>query len=178
MMTFQEWLAIREGLWLSDEKAVEGLSKLPQPKPKKPPQRKPLTQSGGPAKPGVHPVLPKFSTASTKNGRPWWSPALIAHLPDRRSPRPWLCSMRPTVRRVERSGDRSTTTWNGRDTAPQQRTRTRPLHNRVPSDQAVASCCFSRRRRRVAPTPATQAPMPNKAKASEEGSGTGDTALA
>ncbi len=31
----------REGLWLNDEKAVEGLSKLPQPKLKKPPQRKP-----------------------------------------------------------------------------------------------------------------------------------------
>ena len=41
MMTFQEWLAIREGLWLNDDKAVEGLSKLSQPKPKKPPQRKP-----------------------------------------------------------------------------------------------------------------------------------------
>lgn len=38
MMTFQEWLAIREGLWLNDDKAVEGLSKLTQPKPKKPPQ--------------------------------------------------------------------------------------------------------------------------------------------
>ncbi|TWU02612.1 hypothetical protein [Stieleria varia] len=27
-MTFQEWLAIRERLWLNDDKAVEGLSEL------------------------------------------------------------------------------------------------------------------------------------------------------
>ncbi|QDU38260.1 hypothetical protein Mal4_25870 [Maioricimonas rarisocia] len=60
LMTFQEWLAIREGLWLNDEKAVEGLSKLPQPKPKKPSQRKPQ----------VRPVLPKSLLAPTKNGRP------------------------------------------------------------------------------------------------------------
>lgn len=45
MMTFHAWLAIREGLWPGDDKAVEGLSKLPQPKPKKLPQRKPLTQA-------------------------------------------------------------------------------------------------------------------------------------
>jgi hypothetical protein len=69
-MTFQEWLSIREGLWLNDDKAVEGLSKLSQAKPKKPPQRKPLTQAVRPAKPKVRPVLPEFSTASTKNGRP------------------------------------------------------------------------------------------------------------
>ncbi len=41
------------------------------------------------------------------------------------------------------------------------------------SDQAVVSCCVSRRRRRAAPTPAAQAPMPSKA--SEEGSGTAET---
>jgi hypothetical protein len=69
-MTFQERLAIREGLWLNDDEAVEGFSKLPQPKPKKSPQRKPLTQAVRPAKPQVRPVLPKFSTAPTKNGRP------------------------------------------------------------------------------------------------------------
>lgn len=69
-MTFQEWLAIREGLWLNDNKAVEGLSKLPQPKPKKPPQRKPLKQAVRPAKLKVCPLLPKFSIAPTKNGRP------------------------------------------------------------------------------------------------------------
>ena len=68
-MTFQEWLAIREGLWLNDDKAVKGLSKLPQPKPKKPPQCKPLTQAVRPAKPQVRPVLPTFSIAATKNGR-------------------------------------------------------------------------------------------------------------
>jgi hypothetical protein len=70
IMTFQDWLAIREGLWLNDDKAVEGLSKLPQPKPKKPAQRKPLMQAVKPAKPQVRPVLPKFSIAPTKNGRP------------------------------------------------------------------------------------------------------------
>lgn len=70
MMTFQEWLAIREGLWLNDDKAVEGLSKLPQPKPKKPPQRKPLPQAVRPAKPQVRPVLPKPSIVPMKNGRP------------------------------------------------------------------------------------------------------------
>ena len=66
MMTFQEWLAIREGLWLNDDKAVEGLSKLPQPKPKKPPQRKPFTQAVRPAKPQVRPVLPKFPSLQRK----------------------------------------------------------------------------------------------------------------
>ncbi|WP_145352229.1 hypothetical protein [Roseimaritima multifibrata] len=70
IMTFQEWLAIREGLWLNDGKAVEGLSKLPQPKPKTPPYHNPLTQAVKPAKPQVRPVLPKFSTAAKKNGRP------------------------------------------------------------------------------------------------------------
>ncbi|WP_166831927.1 hypothetical protein [Thalassoroseus pseudoceratinae] len=70
MMTFQEWLAIREGLWLNDDKAVEGLSKLPQPKPKKPAQRKSLTQAVRPAKPQVRPVLPKSPIVPTENGRP------------------------------------------------------------------------------------------------------------
>lgn len=70
MMTFQDWLAIREGLWLNDDKAVKGLSKLPQPKPKKPPQRKPLMQAVRPAKPQVRPLLPKFSVPPKKNGRP------------------------------------------------------------------------------------------------------------
>ncbi|MCE2795149.1 MAG: hypothetical protein LW816_07475 [Planctomyces sp.] len=32
MLTFQDWLVIREGLWLNDYKAVEGLSKVPSPK--------------------------------------------------------------------------------------------------------------------------------------------------
>lgn len=41
MMAFQEWLAIREGLWSGDDKAVKGLSKLPQPEPKQRSQRKP-----------------------------------------------------------------------------------------------------------------------------------------
>jgi len=67
-MTLQDWLAIREWLWLNDHKAVEGLSNLPQ--PKKPPQREPLTQVARPAKPHVRPVLPKLSIAPTKNGRP------------------------------------------------------------------------------------------------------------
>jgi hypothetical protein len=74
-MTFQEWLAIREGLWLNGDKVLEGLSKLPQPKPKKQSHRKPLTQAVRPAKPQVRPVLQKFSIAPTKNGRPRWSPA-------------------------------------------------------------------------------------------------------
>jgi hypothetical protein len=34
-MTFLEFIAIREGLWLNDDKAVEGLSKTPIPKPRK-----------------------------------------------------------------------------------------------------------------------------------------------
>ena len=68
-MTFREGLAIREGLWLNDDKAVEGLSKLPQPKPKKPPQRKPLTQVVRPAQTRVRPVLPKSSIVPMKNGR-------------------------------------------------------------------------------------------------------------
>jgi len=68
MMTFQEWLAIREGLWLSDEKAVEGLSKLPQPKPKKPPQRKPLTQSGGQPSQGCIPCCRSFQLHQRKTG--------------------------------------------------------------------------------------------------------------
>ena len=70
IMTFQEWLAIREGLWFNDDKAVEGLSKLPQFKPKKPPQRMPLTQTVRPTKPQVRPVLPKPIAAPMKNGRP------------------------------------------------------------------------------------------------------------
>ena len=70
MMTFQEWLAIREGLWLNDDKAVEGWSKLPQPKPKKPHQRKPLSQAVKLAEPPVRPVLPKPIAAPMKNGRP------------------------------------------------------------------------------------------------------------
>ncbi len=65
-MTFQDWLAIREGLWLNDDKAVEGLSKLPQPKPKKTPQRKPLMQAVRPAKPQVRPVVPKFQSHQEK----------------------------------------------------------------------------------------------------------------
>jgi hypothetical protein len=37
-------------LWLNDDKALEGLSKLPLPKPKKPAQHKPLMQAVRPAK--------------------------------------------------------------------------------------------------------------------------------
>ena len=40
----------------------------------------------------------------------------------------------------------------------------------VLSNQAIGCCCFSRRRRRQAPIPATHAPIPNNAR--EEGSGT------
>ena len=35
--TFAEYVQMREGLWVADNKAVEGWSKLPQPKPKKQP---------------------------------------------------------------------------------------------------------------------------------------------
>ncbi len=69
-MTFREWLEIRERVWPGDNKAVEGLAKLTQPKPKKPPQRKPLTHAVRPAQPQVRPVLPKSSVVPTKNGRP------------------------------------------------------------------------------------------------------------
>ncbi len=119
-MTFQEWLAIREGLWLNDDKVLEGLSKLPQPKPKKQSHRKPLTQAVRPAQPQVRPVLPKFSIAPKKKR----TTVMVARIE---------CQL-------------------------------------FSSDQAVASCCFSRRRRRAAPIPETQAPIPNKAR--EEGSGT------
>ena len=35
MMTFAEYVAMREGLWLNDKNAVVGLSKTPPPKPPK-----------------------------------------------------------------------------------------------------------------------------------------------
>jgi hypothetical protein len=38
MLTFRKYVAWREGLWMPDGNAIEGLSKLPKPKPpKKPP---------------------------------------------------------------------------------------------------------------------------------------------
>jgi len=46
MMAFQEWLVIREGLCLNDDKSVEDLSKLPHSKSKKPSSGKPLLQAG------------------------------------------------------------------------------------------------------------------------------------
>jgi len=35
MMTFAEYVAMREGLWLNDKNAIEGISKTPPPKPPK-----------------------------------------------------------------------------------------------------------------------------------------------
>jgi len=68
-MTHRGWLAIREGVWLNDDKDLEGLSKLPQPKPKTPPQRKRLTPAVRPTAPQVRPLLSNISVAK-KNGRP------------------------------------------------------------------------------------------------------------
>lgn len=55
---------------------VEGLSMLPQPESKKPPQREPLTQDVRPADPQIRPVPPKLSTVPTRktddhDGRPF-----------------------------------------------------------------------------------------------------------
>ena len=60
MMTFHEWLAVREGLWLNDKNAVIGLSRL-NPLPKDSAVNKSLAK--GPAKakamPGVAAATPK-----------------------------------------------------------------------------------------------------------------------
>jgi hypothetical protein len=43
MLTFQEHVAWREGLWMPDGNAIEGLSKLPKPKPPKKPAARTAT---------------------------------------------------------------------------------------------------------------------------------------
>lgn len=48
--TFAEYVQMREGLWVADNKAIEGWSKLPQPKPKK---QKPPTKPPTPTKPKI-----------------------------------------------------------------------------------------------------------------------------
>ena len=58
--TFHEYLQMREGLWMPDNKAIEGLSKLPKPKPMKPakPRAKPpikVLPSPKPPKPALRP---------------------------------------------------------------------------------------------------------------------------
>ena len=50
MKTFQEWLAVREGLWLNDKNAVIGLSRL-NPLPKNSAVNKSLTKKPKPFKP-------------------------------------------------------------------------------------------------------------------------------
>lgn len=60
MMKFREYIRLREGLWLPDERAVVGLSKIRPPKPPEPPKprKKPpvkVLPSPKPAKPVLRP---------------------------------------------------------------------------------------------------------------------------
>ena len=48
MLTFHEYVTWREGLWMPDGNAIEGLSKLPKPKPPKKPAAKTTTTQVGP----------------------------------------------------------------------------------------------------------------------------------
>lgn len=51
MKTFQEWLAVREGLWLNDKNTVIGLSRL-NPLPKASAVNKSLAKGPAKAMPG------------------------------------------------------------------------------------------------------------------------------
>ena len=57
MMTFHEWLAMREGLWLNDKNAVIGLSRL-NPLPKNSAVNKSLAKGPAKAMPGVAAATP------------------------------------------------------------------------------------------------------------------------
>jgi len=67
--SFREFISAHEGLWLSDDKAIEGWSKLPQPKPKVKSVAEPTAQAPPLFKSTTPPKLPtpQFSIARSLN---------------------------------------------------------------------------------------------------------------
>ena len=73
--TFADYVLWREGLWMNDDNAIVGLSKLPRPKPPKKQKPPPQPKLNAPKQIRVAKVvMPKFGSKTSGVGTPGRSP--------------------------------------------------------------------------------------------------------